>query len=204
MKFILGTKEEMTQMYTDKGEAFAATIVRATPNVVTQVRTKEKDGYTAVQLGAQEQKASRLSKSEVGHLKGKSPVSHLQEFRVDDAGALKEGDAVAVSAFTEGDAVEVTGISKGKGFQGVVKRHHFKGGRRSHGQKHSENEPGSIGGGLRTRVPKGMRMAGRMGGDKITVKNLRVLKVLPEQNLLVISGALPGHRGTLLAIRAVK
>lgn len=203
MKFILGTKEEMTQMYTADGKAFAATIVRAPANTVTQVKTAEKDGYVAVQLGFGTQKASRLTKPELGHVKDKGPFAFLREFRLSVGDTVPAvGDAIAPTVFAEGDTVVVTGTSKGKGFQGVVKRHGFSGGRRSHGQKHSEREPGSIGGGLRTRVPKGMRMAGRMGGDRITIKNLKVLKVLPEQNAIVISGAIPGHRGSLLMIES--
>lgn len=204
MKFILGTKEEMTQMFTDKGEAVPVTAVQTGPLMVTQVKTKERDGYTAVQVGFGSKKAARISKPEKGHLKDLGPFRVLREFRV-EGGEWKTGDSILPTTFSEGDAVVVSGITKGKGFQGVVKRHGFKGGPRSHGQKHSEREAGSIGGGGRAggRVAKGMRMPGRMGADRVTVKNLKVMSIDAEAGVFYITGAVPGRRGTLLEIRTM-
>lgn len=211
MKFILGTKGRMTTVFTDEGRAYAATIVNVSPNVVTQIKTADKDGYDAVQFGAVEVKSARVAKAQLGHAKGKA-LRHFKELRPRDPRpgvkadiAFPEvGSTVDVSAFAAGDTVIVSAISKGKGFQGVVKRHGFKGGPRSHGQKHSERAPGSIGGsGGRAggRVAKGMRMAGRMGQDRVTVRNLKVLQVLPETGELVIAGAVPGRVGTLVEVR---
>ncbi|MDO8548417.1 MAG: 50S ribosomal protein L3 [bacterium] len=210
MKFILGTKEKMTTVFTDDGRAFAATIINVAPSTVTQIKTKEKEGYNAVQIGGIEKKEKRVNKPQVGHAKmiGKgTALKYFRELRARD-GSLPEGvevgATISVSAFAEGEKVEVSAISKSKGFAGVVKRHGFHGGPRSHGQKHSERSPGSIGGsGGRAggRVAKGMRMAGRLGGDRVTVRNLKVLQVLPETNEIVIAGAIPGRRGTLVEIR---
>jgi large subunit ribosomal protein L3 len=210
MKFILGTKGKMLTVFTEEGRAFAATIINAAPNTVTQIKTKEKDGYSAVQVGALEKKEVRVRKPQVGHAKmigtGKS-LSKFKEFRSGDAKeteGVEVGAKIDVSIFTPGDKVAVSAISKGKGFAGVVKRHGFHGGPRSHGQKHSERSPGSIGGsGGRAggRVAKGMRMAGRLGSDRVTVKNLAVLQVLPDTNELVLAGAVPGKFGTLVEIR---
>lgn len=192
----------MTQYYSDSGDVFPATLISAGPITVTQVKNKETDGYEAVQVGYEDQKESRLSKAVLGHTKGAGAFKHLKEFRLDGKTEVKKGDKIDVSVFAPGDTVEASGTSKGKGFQGVVKRHGFHGGPRTHGQKHSEREPGSIGGGLRTRVPKGMRMAGRMGSDRITVKGLKVLEVDKENNMILLAGALPGRRGSLIEIRA--
>jgi large subunit ribosomal protein L3 len=207
MKFILGTKGKMTTLYTAEGLAFAATVINAAPNTVTQIKTVEKEGYNAVQLGALEKKPGYVNKPQVGHSKGKN-LSKFKEMRQFD-GKLPAGvevDAVIdVTVFAEGDAVEVSAISKGRGFQGVIKRHGFHGGPRSHGQKHSERSPGSIGGsGGRAggRVAKGMRVAGRMGQDRVTIRGLKVLQVLPDTNEIVISGAVPGRRGTLVEIKS--
>lgn len=195
----------MTQFYTEDGRAVPATIIAAGPVVVTQIKNKESDGYEAIQVGFETQKESRLTKAEVGHTKATGLFKELKEFRVRLIHTMPEvalGATLDVSQFAAGDIIRVTGTSKGKGFQGVVKRHGFHGGPRTHGQKHSEREPGSIGGGLRNRVPKGMRMAGRMGSDTITVKNLKVVAVDLDQNILVVKGAVPGRRGTLLSITA--
>jgi len=202
MKFMLGTKQNMVQYYSLDGEVFPATLISAGPIVVTQVKNKETDGYEAVQVGFGVQKESRLSKAVKGHLKDLGSFKHLKEFRLEGEPQVIKGDKIDVSVFEKDDKVEASGISKGKGFQGVVKRHGFHGGPRSHGQKHSEREPGSIGGGLRTRVPKGMRMGGRMGSDLITIKGLRVLEVDKDNNTILISGAIPGKRGSLIEIRA--
>lgn len=199
MKFILGRKLNMTQIFDKDGIVHPATIVEATPATVTQVKTTTSDGYEAVQVGSGERKADRISKAVKGHVKDLGNFSVIREFRM-TAPTQKVGDKIELTQFQPGDVIEVSAISKGKGFQGVVKRHGFGGGPRTHGQKHSEREPGSIGGGLRNKVPKLMRMAGRMGGDRITVKNLKVLHVDSATNSLYISGAVPGRRGTLVEI----
>jgi large subunit ribosomal protein L3 len=190
----------MTQLFDEKGRVHAGTVLSAGPVTVTQVKG-EKDGYTAIQVGYEAQKEARVSRPVLGHTKGKA-FKTLREFRVSDSASFAVGATIDVSTFSEGDKVEVAGETKGKGFQGVVKRHGFHGGRRTHGQKHSEREPGSIGGGGRAggRVVKGMRMAGHMGTNRVVVKGLRVLKVDRATNTLIVSGAVPGHRGTLLEI----
>ncbi len=200
MKFILGTKGKMTQVFNEAGEVSAATIIYAAPMTVTQVKTQEKDGYAGVQVGMGTRKPKNISKAVLGHTKGMA-YQHIREYRNGEAAEL--GSKIELSIFVPGDVVEVSSTSKGKGFQGVVKRHGFKGGPRSHGQKNKERAPGSIGGGGRAggRVVKGMRMAGRMGGDRITVRNLKVLQVDPSTNTLLISGAVPGRPGTLVEIR---
>ncbi len=204
MKFILARKGRMTQVFNDKGEVFAGTVVTAGPVVVTQVKEATgADGYSAVQVAFGEQKVQRLGKAVLGHTKGKG-YKVLKEFRT-EAGDLTVGSEIKADTFVEGDVVVVSSTSKGKGFAGVVKRHGFHGGRRSHGQKHSEREPGSIGGGGRAggRVAKGMRMGGRMGSDRVTVQNLKVLKVDATSGQMVISGAIPGAPGTLVEIRSM-
>jgi len=206
VKFILGTKQKMVTVFTEDGLAYAATVVAAAPSTVTQIKTTEKEGYNAVQIGAFEGKEKHVNKAQIGHAKGKI-LKHFVEHRQRD-GKLPEGvelgAIIDVSVFTAGEKVQVSAISKGRGFQGVVKRHGFHGGPRSHGQKHSERSPGSIGGsGGRAggRVAKGMKMAGRMGQDRVTVRNLKVLQVIPETNELVIAGAIPGRRGTVVEVR---
>lgn len=200
MKFILGIKQNMTQVFDENGKVHPATILSAGANTVTQVKTKENDGYCAVQVGCGEKREKNITKSLKGHLNGVN-ARYLKEFVVADPSTFKVGDKIDLSSFAVGDTIEVSAISKGKGYQSVIKRHGFKGQPRSHGQKHSENAPGSIGGGLRNKVPKNMRMAGRMGSDRITVKNLTVLGVDQENNQLLISGAVPGRRGTVVEIR---
>ncbi len=197
----------MTTIFTDEGQAFAATIISATPSVVTQIKTTEKDGYNAVQIGQGETKDARVAKAQLGHAKGKA-LKNFVEDRARD-GKLPEGVELGamldVSTFAVGDNVTVSAVSKGKGFGGVVKRHGFHGGPRSHGQKHSERSPGSIGGsGGRAggRVRAGKRMAGRLGQDRTTVRNLRVLQVIPETSEIVLSVAIPGPRGTMDEIRS--
>lgn len=201
MKFILGRKLNMSQVYDEKGIAVPVTLVAARKNIVTQVRTKDTDGYEAVQVGEGERNECRINKPEKGHFKDLGNFSVLREFRM-EAPALKVGDNIGIDQFKPGDTVAVSAISKGKGFQGVVKRHGFGGGPRSHGQKHSEREAGSIGGGLRTRVPVGTRMAGRMGNDRITVKNLKIVHIDADASIIYVSGAIPGRRGTLVEITA--
>lgn len=199
MKCILGTKGEMTQYFAEDGRVYPATLVNAGPMTVTQIKSADSDGYSSIQYGFGQRNQKNIAKSVLGHTKG-ATFRTLKEFRTSETPANTVGDTVTVDIFAAGDKVAVSGVSKGKGFQGVVKRHGFKGGRRSHGQKHSEREPGSIGGGLRTRVPKGMRMAGRMGGDRVTVKNLEILAIDNKANTLLIKGAIPGRPGTLLEI----
>ena len=195
----------MIQYFTDEGSAIPATLISAGPIIITAIKEKEKDGYTAVQAGYGEKKENRLSKAVKGHLKDLGNLRNLKEFRLspEEILAYKKGDKIDASVFSKGDVVEVASTSKSKGFQGVVKRHGFAGGSRTHGQKHSEREPGSIGGGARAggRVAKGIRMAGRMGGDRITVKNLKIIEVDQTNNQIVVSGAIPGRRGTLVEIR---
>jgi len=199
----------MTTVFTEDGRSFAGTVIIATPNVVTQIKTFEKEGYNAVQVGGVAKKEARMSKPQLGHAKGKAVANfkELRQFNQKLPEGVEVGQAIDVTAFAEGDQVEVSAITKGRGFQGVVKRHGFHGGPRSHGQKHSERSPGSIGGsGGRAggRVAKGMRMAGRMGQDRVTVRGLRVLQVLPETNEILISGAVPGRRGTVVEIKGVE
>ena len=205
MKFILGTKQNMTEYFTEDGVSIPVTIVSCGPTVVTQVKSKETDGYDAVQIGFGSKNPKNLSKALKGHLKDLGSFKFIKEFRTEKGPDCKVGDSFNVAdLFAVGDKLQVSGVSKGKGFQGVVKRHGFKGGPRSHGQKHSEREPGSIGGGLRTHVPKGMRMAGRMGSDRITQKNLKVIFIDKENNIMLIKGAVPGVRGSLVEITSQK
>lgn len=204
MKYILGRKLKMTQLFDEAGAVLPVTAVVAFPNTVTQVKTLEKDGYHAVQVGAEDQKESRVSQGLLKSLGGKA-YKLVQEFRFDVAPTEAVGDVVTVATFAKGDDVIVTGTSKSKGFQGVVKRHGFHGGPRSHGQKHSEREAGSIGGGpgrAGGRVVKGMRMAGRTGGDTVTVKGLKVVAIDAATNTLYISGAVPGRTGSVVSIVA--
>lgn len=189
----------MSQIYDATGAAVPVTLISVSGNVVTQVRTKDNDGYEAVQVGEGSRLASRISKPQRGQFKDLGSFATVREFKI-DAPTMKVGDKLELSQFNVGDTVAVSAISKGKGFQGVVKRHGFGGGPRTHGQKHSEREPGSIGGGLRTHVPVGTRMAGRMGGDRITVRNLKVAHIDAEENIIYVSGAVPGRRGTLVEI----
>lgn len=199
MKFLLGTKENMTQIFTEGGVVVPVTVIKTSPNVITQVKTSDKDGYQAIQIGFGEKKEKNITKPMKGHVKEMGNFAHLKEIKA--LGEFTIGDKIEVSNFKEGDTVQVSAISKGKGFQGVVKRHGFKGGRRSHGQKHSEREPGSIGVGGIQRVFKGMRMGGRMGADRVTVKNLTVALVDADQQLVYIKGAVPGRKGTLVEIK---
>ncbi len=200
MKFILATKQHMTQIFDADGRVHPATVLLATPNTVTQLKTPEKDGYAAVQLAFGEAKEKHINKAQ----RPKGLFRHFKEYRAAPGESVSQeiGTVLTVAdMFAVGDVVMVSGTSKGKGYQGVVKRHDFSGGPRSHGQKHNERQPGSIGGGLRRRVPKGMRMAGRMGSDRVTTKNLTVVAVDPEKNLLYIRGAVPGRRGSLVEVR---
>jgi large subunit ribosomal protein L3 len=205
MKFILGTKQHMTQIFDEKGKVHPVTVLKAGPMTVTQIKDSQKDGYLAMQVGFGERNAKNINKAMRGHMaKANEGASfmYLQEFPLQNA-ELKVGDTIDLSLFKVGEKVTVSGISKGKGFQGGVKRHGFHGGPRSHGQKHSEREPGSLGGGGRDggRVAKGKRMAGRMGGDRITSKGLTVVAVNQTTGELFIRGAVPGRRGTLVEVK---
>lgn len=185
----------MTQTFDKEGRVQPVTVLKTDPIKITQLKTLEKDGYAGVQVGVGSQKKERLNKAQQ-----KNAAKHLKEFRVETEG-LKVGDSVDLSQFEEGDKVQVSAISKGKGFQGGVKRHGFHGGNRTHGNKHAERQPGSIGATGPQRVFKGTRMAGRMGGNKVTVKNLKIIQIDKDNGLLLISGAIPGRRGTLVEVR---
>ncbi|MEA1929814.1 MAG: 50S ribosomal protein L3 [Patescibacteria group bacterium] len=202
MKFILGKKEGMTQVFDGEGQVWPATVFTVSPATITQLKTVKRDGYDALQLGFGEHRVKHVAKSQQGHFKkvGDTLFRHLREAQVDEGSEAKVGDQFGVGdMFAEGDMVTVSGVSKGKGFQGVVKRHGFHGGPRSHGQKHTERAPGSIGGGM-ARVIRGRRMPGRMGADRVTVKNLIVLQIDKDNDRLLISGAVPGRRGTMVEI----
>lgn len=203
MKFILGTKQHMTQVFDEAGKVHPVTVIKAGPMTVTQVKNNQKDGYTAVQVGFGTRKAKNISKPVKGHMKDGN-FAVLKEYCVEGEPTAAVGDTIDLSTFVAGDVVVISGTSKGKGFQGGVKRHGFHGGPRSHGQKHSEREPGSLGGGGRDggRVAKGKRMAGRMGGERITSKGLTVVSVNPEAGEIFIRGTVPGRRGSLVEIKA--
>ncbi len=200
IKGIIGRKLGMTQILTDDGSAKAVTAIEVGPCTVTQVKTAAKEGYDAVQLGFGE--AKRLNSPERGHLKRLGQFKYLREFKVNDTEAINVGDKVDVSLFKVGDPVDVTGTSKGKGFAGVVKRHHFAGGPKTHGQSDRHRAPGSIGATTTPgRVFKGMRMAGHMGNIRVTVRHSEVVDADPVRNLLLVKGAVPGARNGLLLIR---
>lgn len=203
MKFLLGTKKEMTQIYDEEGQVHPVTKIVAGPCVVTQVKTTEQDGYGAVQLGFGEQKEHRVAKPQKAHLKGLKTVRAMREFRVENTGDFERGAEVKADIFEAGEKIHVTGTSKGKGFQGVVKRWGFHGSPKSHGHKDQLRMPGSIGDTGAQIVKKGKKMGGRMGGDRVTEKNLKIIKVDLEQNLLYVEGAVPGAQGGLLLIKSV-
>jgi len=197
---IIGRKLGMGQIFTDKGKAEGVTAIEAGPCVVTQVKTTAKEGYIAAQLGFGE--AKRLNSPQRGHLKGLGQFKYLREFRVADTEGIKVGDKVDVSLFKPGDLVDITGVSKGKGFAGVVKRHHFAGGPKTHGQSDRHRAPGSIGATTSPgRVLKGMRMAGHMGNSRVTARHLEVYEADPARNLLLVKGAAPGAKNGLLVIK---
>jgi len=203
MSGLIGKKIGMTSIFDDNGKNIPCTVIEAGPCVVTQVRTKEVDGYESLQLGFDDKAEKQTTKALQGHFKkagttAKRRVIEFQDFK----GEYKLGDTITVDHFVEGEFVDVSGTSKGKGFQGVVKRHGFAGvGQATHGQHNRLRAPGSIGAAsYPARVFKGMKMGGRMGGDKVKVQNLRVLKVVPEKNLLVVKGAIPGHNNSYIII----
>jgi large subunit ribosomal protein L3 len=197
---LIGRKIGMTSLFEGDGTVVPVSVVEIEPNTVTRLRTEDRDGYTAVQVGAG--RARRLTKPVAGQLKGLPPVATLREFRVDSVEGLEVGQSLGVAdVFAAGELVDVTGVSKGRGFAGTVKRHHFKRGPKTHGSD-NYRKPGSIGPGTTPgRVYKGLRMAGHMGAERVTVKKLRVVRTDPERNLLLVKGAVPGPRGGLLLIR---
>ncbi len=199
MSFILAKKIGMTQRFRDNGTVVPVTLVEAGPCVVTQIKTADKDGYTAVQLGFG--LAKHQTKARAGHLKDLAKSSSLKEFHVEDAKDLERGKVIDATTFAIGNIVRVTGMAKGKGFQGVVRRHHFRGGPASHGHKDNLRMPGSVGATFPQHIMKGLRMAGRMGGQKTTVENLEVVEVDKDKNLIALKGAVPGARGSLLLIQ---
>ena len=193
----------MTQIFDESGKVHPVTQVIASPLVVTQIKTIETDGYSAIQVGFGTQKEQRIRKPQRGHMKDLGLFRYLKEFTVPaDQIEVKVGDTIDLSVFENGDKVNVISISKGKGFQGVVKRHKFAGGPRTHGQKHTERAPGSIGATGPQRVFKGTKMGGRMGTDRVTVKNLIVVATDPETHTIFIRGAVPGRPGALVEINA--
>jgi large subunit ribosomal protein L3 len=204
MSGLIGKKIGMTSLYDEKGNNLACTIIEAGPCVVTQIKNEEKDGYNSVQLGFLDKKDRNINKAEAGHFKNAetTPKSNLFEFK-NFENELSVGDVLNVDHFSEGEFVDISGNSKGKGFQGVVKRHGFAGvGQSTHGQHNRLRAPGSIGAAsYPARVFKGMKMAGQMGNEKVTVQNLKVIKVVPEKNLLVIKGCVPGHKNSIVTIR---
>ena len=204
MSGLIGKKIGMTSIFDENGKNIPCTVIEAGPCVVTQVRTKAVDGYEAFQLGFDDKAEKHATKADLGHFKkagttAKRKVVEFQDFETE----YKLGDLVTVDQFNEGEFVDVQGVSKGKGFQGVVKRHGFGGvGQATHGQHNRLRAPGSVGASsYPSRVFKGMRMGGRMGGDNVTVQNLRVLKVVAEKNLLVIKGCVPGHNNSYVIIQ---
>jgi large subunit ribosomal protein L3 len=204
---IIGKKIGMTQLFQESGETVAVTAIQAGPSVVTQVKGRDKDGYDAIQVGLIENKVSqsRLSSPEKGHLRDLENVRYLREFRADDISSIKRGDKVDVGFLKQGDLVNVIGLSKGRGFAGVVKRYHFAGGPKTHGQTDRHRAPGSIGATtFPGRVLKGKRMAGHMGDRRVTARNLEVVRADPQRNLLLVKGAVPGANGGLLMIEKVR
>ena len=198
---LIGRKVGMTQVFQPDGTMVAVSVLEVQPNTVTRLRTTDRDGYTAVQLGTDEKR--KLSKPEAGQLRDLPKLATLHEFRLDSVDEYSVGQKLDVSLFEAGELVDVTGVSKGKGFSGHIKRHHFKRGPKTHGSDH-HREPGSIGPGTTPgRVYKGMRMAGHMGDATATIKKLRVVRTDPERNLILVKGSLPGARNALIFVRKV-
>jgi len=200
---ILGKKIGMTTYFEENGNAIPCTVIEAGPCYITQIKTKSKDGYDSVQLGFDMIHERKINNPERGRFKklNIAPLKYLKEMRNFPVENLKEGDKISVDIFQAGDKVKVTGMSKGKGFQGVIKRHNFAGGVRTHGQSDRERAPGSIGASsYPSRVWKGQKMAGRTGGEKVTVRNLKIIKVIPDTNLILIKGAIPGAKTGIIEI----
>ena len=205
MSGLIGRKIGMSSLFDEKGNNMPCTVLELGPCVVTQVKTKDKDGYEALQLGFEDKPIKKVNKSLSGHFnKAKvNPKKKLTEFKINFEKDLKLGDTITVEHFKEGEYVDVSAISKGKGFQGVVKRHGFKGvGQSTHGQHNRLRAPGSIGAAsYPARVFKGMRMAGQTGAEKVKIQNLIVLKVIPEKNVLVVKGSVPGHKNSYVIVQ---
>jgi large subunit ribosomal protein L3 len=197
---LIGRKVGMTQVFQDDGTMVAVSVLAIEPNTVTRLRTPERDGYSAIQVGTEV--AKKLTKPEAGQLKDLPKVSTIREFRVDDLGAYEVGQTLSIGdLFAEGDHVDVTGVSKGKGFAGHIKRHNFARGPKTHGSDH-HREPGSIGPGTTPgRVYRGLKMAGHMGDERVTIKKVRVVRTDPDRNLLLVKGTLPGARGSLILVK---
>jgi large subunit ribosomal protein L3 len=204
MSGLIGKKIGMTSVFDENGKNIPCTVIEAGPCTVTQIKTKEVDGYEALQLGFDDKKEKQTNKAEAGHFQkaGVSPKKKVVEFQAFE-GEYKLGDTILVTHFKEGEYVDVAGISKGKGYQGVIRRHGFGGvGQNTHGQHNRLRAPGSIGASsFPSRVFKGIRMAGRMGGKQVTVQNLQVVKIVPEQNVILLKGAIPGHKNSYLIIQ---
>ena len=192
----------MTQVFDQNGKVQPVTVLQTGPVVITQIKDVDKDGYIAVQVGFGEKAEKNINKAQKGQLKDLGNFRYLKEFRLKDVEGYKVGDKIDASVFEEGDKLNISSTSKGKGFQGVVKRHNFAGGSRTHGQKHQERKPGSIGATGPQRVFKGLKMAGRMGTDRVQLKNLKVIQVDKENNQLLVKGAIAGRKGTLVEIRS--
>lgn len=204
MKFIIGRKREMTQIFKEDGTVVPVTLIEAGPVKVTDIKTIERDGYSSVQVGFGSRSEKRIAKAQRGQWKDMGLFEVVREFRTDDIGGLEIGATIDSSTFEAGDIVNATGTSKGKGFQGVVKRHGFHGQMRTHGTKDQLRMPGSIGATGPQRVFKGVRMPGRMGGDRVTVQNLEVVEVRPQENIVAIKGAVPGSRNGFVFIQTAK
>ncbi len=196
VKFILGKKIGMSQIFDKNGNIVPVTVIEVGHCFVTQTKTREKDNYEATQIGFEQLKDKKIKQPQKN-----KPYRYIREFRINNP-ELKLGDKISIDIFKEGDVVKISGISKGRGFQGVVKRHGFKGGPASHGHRHVLRRPGSIGGSFPERVVKGRKMPGHMGVDRISVTNLKIVKVDPENNLLAVKGAIPGPNGGLIEISA--
>jgi large subunit ribosomal protein L3 len=201
---ILGKKIGMTSIFDEKGESIPCTVIEAGPCVIAQIKTRDHDGYEALQLAFLDKKERLVNKPLIGHFKkaNVTPKRLVREFRGFDVTKYQLGAEIKVETlFTQGEVVSVSGTSKGRGFQGVVKRHHFGGGFRTHGQSDRERAPGSIGSSsYPSRVFKGMLMAGRMGGERVTVKNLRIVRIIPESNLLLVNGSVPGYNNSYVEV----
>lgn len=203
MKTLLGKKIGMTQIFTEDGQVVPVTVVEAGPEVVTQIKTVETDGYNAVQVGYEDQKAHRVNKPMNGHYEkaGVAPKKHLAEFRIEDGETYELGQEITVADFEEGMKIDITGISKGKGTQGNIKRHGHHRGPMSHGSKHKRLAGALAAGTYPSRVFKGNKAPGRMGRDKITVQNVVLVKVIADRNLMMVKGAVPGKKGGVVRIR---
>ena len=205
MSGLIGRKMGMARVFDEQGRNLPVTVIAVGPCFVTQIKTVEKDGYSAIQLGFEDKKEKHVTKPEAGHFKNSqvAPKRVLREFRdVEEINSIKLGDKLTVDLFKEGDLVDIVGWSKGKGFQGVVKRHHFAGGPKTHGQSDRERAPGSLGqSSYPSRVFKGLRMAGRMGNDRVTFKKRRIIKILSDKNIVFLHGSVPGPKSGLVLIR---